>query len=228
MRLNARGIALLEVIVAAAVALILGTIAVVSWGKIEVWRLKRKTAERLERYAQAFCGYWDETGSYAPDIQTLSSFLGIPPVDAWGQQLLYETDVQDANSGEVYPAVFVSPGSDGALQTSAGGGVIQLSERDIYRVVSRTELNSSGRAITKQRVRRATAALDLYLQSEPEPDPACAAQGSEGCPAVLVAEGYLEGSDGYDAWGNSLVVWNSQLISPGPDGVPGNDDDVLP
>jgi len=222
-----KGLALLEVIVAASVALILGTAAVVSWGKIEVWRLERKTAEKLERFTQCFLDYFEQNGSF-PELDALSSFCGLSPADFWGKPLLYGTSVEDQSSREVYPAVFISSGSDGVFQSLLQGNAVSLSEKDIYRIVSQTELSSLGRSLTKQKVRRANAALELYLQTSSSPDPACLTEGSKSCPSVLVAQSYLEGSDGYDAWGNPLVIWNSQLISPGPDGTAGSSDDVLP
>lgn len=226
MRLNRRGFSLLEVIVAMSVLMILGTVAVVSYGKVQLLRLETKTAERLNDLARASVDFWNKTGHMAGSLDELSTFSGTPSVDAWGNPIGYYKDVVEVESGVVCRVLLISMGSNGQLDSTVQFGSFTASERDIWRCVSPYEFERTERSKTLKTLRRARTALSLYLENISPPNSACTQENSSTCPSVLVGLGYLEGTDGYDAWGRPFVIMGGTFVSAGPDGIAGTADDV--
>ena len=195
---------------------------------IVVLKKENSTKEKLVNIGKSFLLYYDKYGSYPTNLDSLNeeSIVNNPSQDTWDKDLAYYTDV--FINGVKYPAVFISGGKDGNIDSSKSGSNVTLSDNDLYYLVSQGMRDLTNRGKTNPVLSRANSAYDLYMADSSTDKTNCSSAGNTHCVEDLIEADYLTPNDGYDKWGHILVVNSSAngMKSCGYDGVCNNSDDI--
>jgi len=226
---NERGVALIEVIVSITILLLLAGMATVTYTQIAVCNFEENTKDKLQNLTEGFLLYYDLNGSYPTQVADLASYTDANDVtrDAWKKDISYHQNIKV--DGEDYPAAFISGGKDGSIESTVDAdGNLTLATTDLYALVTSGMVEETRRKKTADKIGRADAALNVYLDTNPSPDPECQTDDSDKCILILYSEGLIEGKDCYDNWGYVLLLDTdtTAFYSIGPDGIKGNSDDV--
>ncbi|AJF08115.1 hypothetical protein [Geoalkalibacter subterraneus] len=137
---NQKGLALLEVVIAAAIVAIMGSVGMVSWAQISNVKSQKNTEQNILAAKSAYIQHYENTGSRASSLQDLVYLIGKAPRDGWRQPLTLWEDVSydpDGNGAVEYDAVIISPGQDTVVDSSVdASGNLTLSSKDTATLVS--------------------------------------------------------------------------------------------
>jgi len=221
------GYALLELIVATFIILVLVSMVPSMTTNTIIFQKEQKTQNKLIKLTEGFLAYYDLYGSYPSKISDFEILTSVqdPQHDAWDQPIHFYTNVQI--DGTTYPAVFISNGKNGQMDSQISGSTVNLSDQDLYALVTTGMINTTNREKTREKLNRANAAYDVYVKL-PSHSSECSTPGSTQCVIDMCSDSVLSCDDTYDQWGHLFVVNSTAdgLISCGPDGTCQNSDDV--
>ena len=233
--LNSAGFTLFELIISASIVLLMAGIVTPMIGNMVVARYESNTTTKLESLPTSFVMYYNQYGSYPSDMDALVEFdiSSKSKYDGWGNEIHYYKEYKINGGSTVYPAVFISNGKNGILDSTINSTSknITLSDNDMYSLVTAGYIALSDREKTQLIVDRVNAAYAIFMTTDNDTTN-CETANSTQCIYDLHNNGLISALDMYDRWGTLIHVETpdsgtpNQMISCGPDKVCNNNDDV--